>query len=253
MFGPGNLLKTKLARGETTLGLWVTLESPTITEIAVMLGLDWIVIDTEHGHLDLREVVEHLRATRGSTTTPLVRIPEISVGIIKRVLDLGAHGILVPQVNSAADVARSVQLAKYPPEGTRGVGGERATHWGLGMKSQTAIANRETMIIPMIETVSAGNELESILDVPGVDAIFLGPADYSASAGYLGHWEGPGVAEALLGFKDVVRSRGLGCGILSTGVEDARKRREEGFGMIGLGADAGLLIRSLQSAIEAMR
>jgi 2-keto-3-deoxy-L-rhamnonate aldolase RhmA len=190
MFGPGNLLKTKLARGETTLGLWVTLESPTITEIAVMLGLDWIVIDTEHGHLDLREVVEHLRATRGSTTTPLVRIPEISVGIIKRVLDLGAHGILVPQVNSAADVARSV---------------------------------------------------------------FLGPADYSASAGYLGHWEGPGVAEALLGFKDVVRSRGLGCGILSTGVEDARKRREEGFGMIGLGADAGLLIRSLQSAIEAMR
>jgi 2-dehydro-3-deoxyglucarate aldolase/4-hydroxy-2-oxoheptanedioate aldolase len=253
MFEPINHLKRKLARGETTLGLWVTLESPAVTEIAVTLGLDWVVIDTEHGSLDYRAIVDHIRATRQTTTTPLVRIAEISPGIIKRVLDLGAHGIIVPQVTSAEEVATSVRLAKYPPGGIRGVGGDRATLWGLGFSTQTAIANSETMVIPLIETVAAGQALTSILDVPGVDAIHLGPADYSASAGFLGQWEGPGVAEALLGFKDKARSRGLACGILATSIDDSRKRRDQGFQMIGLGADTGLLIRSLREAIDALK
>jgi 2-keto-3-deoxy-L-rhamnonate aldolase RhmA len=253
MFQPTNHLKAKLARGETTLGLWVTLESPTITEIGVTLGLDWVVIDTEHGSLDFKEVVEHLRVTRNSATTPLVRIPETTPGIIKRVLDLGAQGIVVPQVNHVEDVATAVRYAKYPPEGIRGVGGDRATLWGLELALQTAIANRETMIIPLIETVTAGRELAAILDVEGVDAIYLGPADYSAAAGFLGQWEGPGVAQTLLGLKDLVRSRGLGCGIMATSLDDSRRRREEGFLMIGLGADTGLLIRSLRAAMEAVK
>jgi 2-keto-3-deoxy-L-rhamnonate aldolase RhmA len=204
MYETNNLLKARLARGETTLGMWVTLEAPTITEIAVTLGVDWVVIDTEHGHLDFKEVVEHIRATRNTSTTPLVRIPETTPGIIKRVLDLGAHGIIVPQVNSAEDVATAVRYAKYPPAGIRGVGGERATRWGLGLQSQTALADRETMVIPLIETVEGGRHLGPILDVPGVDAVFFGPVDYSASAGHLGLWEGPGVAETIIGFKDVV-------------------------------------------------
>jgi 2-keto-3-deoxy-L-rhamnonate aldolase RhmA len=253
MFSPCNHLKPKLARGETTLGLWVTLESPTITEIAVTLGLDWVVIDTEHGFLDYKEVVEHIRVTRNSTTTPLVRIPEISPGIIKRVLDLGAHGIIVPQVTSAAEVATAVRYAKYPRQGTRGVGGDRATLWGLGLQSQTAIANNETMVIPLIETLAAGQDLAAILATPGVDAIYLGPADYSAAAGFLGQWEGPGVAEKLGGFKDLARSRGLASGIMATSLDDAKRRRDEGFQMIGLGADTGLLIRALREATEAVR
>src|SRR2546422_4045913 len=93
-----NTLKQKLAQGQTTLGLWVTLESPTITEIAVTLGFDWVVIDAEHGHLDFKEILEHVRVTHSSSTTPLVRIQEIEQGLIKRVLDIGADGILVPQV-----------------------------------------------------------------------------------------------------------------------------------------------------------
>jgi 2-keto-3-deoxy-L-rhamnonate aldolase RhmA len=235
------------------MGLWVSLESPSITEIAVTLGLDWVVIDTEHGSLDYKEVMEHIRATRNSATTPLVRIAETSPGIIKRVLDLGAHGIIVPQVNDARDVATAVQYAKYPPAGTRGVGGDRATLWGMGFDSQTAIANRETMVIPLIETVSAGRELGSILELPGVDAIYLGPADYSSSAGHLGQWEGPGVAELLLRLKEEARTRGKGCGILATSLEDSRRRRDQGFQMIGLGSDSGLLIRSLLEAIEAVK
>jgi 2-keto-3-deoxy-L-rhamnonate aldolase RhmA len=247
-----NQLKQKLARGETALGMWITLESPSITEIAVMLGFDWVVIDTEHGHLDFKNVVEHLRATRHSATTPLVRIQEIEQGTIKRMLDLGAHGIIVPQVQSAAEVEQAVRFAKYPPWGVRGVGGERATHWGMGLKPQTQAADRETQIVPLVETVAAGDAIDDILDVRGVDAIFFGPADYSASAGYLGEWEGPGVAERLLALKDKIRARGFPCGVMATSVDDALKRRRQGFQMIGLGSDTGLLIRSSLEALKAL-
>ncbi|MDB5349882.1 MAG: rhmA [Planctomycetota bacterium] len=253
MIENGNELKRKLAAGKTTAGLWVTLESATITEIAVVLGYDWVVIDTEHGHLDLREVLDHVRAVRGASTTPIVRIQEIEQGTIKRVLDIGAAGIIVPQVTCAEDVERAVRFAKYPPRGIRGVGGERATRWGMGLREMTGVADQETMVIPLVETVAAGEAIDQILDVPGVDAIFFGPADYSASAGHLGEWEGPGVASRLLELKDRIVARGVPCGIMATDVENARMRAAQGFRMIGLGSDTGLLIRSSREALAALR
>ena len=245
-------LKEKLARGQTTLGLWITLEAPTISEIAVALGFDWIVVDAEHGHLDFKEVLEHVRVTRHTATTALVRIQEIEQGLIKRVLDIGARGIIVPQVNSAAEVAQAVRFAKYPPWGIRGVGGERATGWGMQLRSATRAANEETLVIPLMETVAAGEAIDAILDVPGVDAIYFGPADYSASAGHLGEWEGPGVAERLLQIKEKIRTHGKPCGIMSTSVANALQRRDQGFQMIGVGSDTGLLIRSSLEALTAL-
>ncbi|MDR3639156.1 MAG: aldolase/citrate lyase family protein [Isosphaeraceae bacterium] len=253
MFESINHLKSKLARGETTLGIWVTLEAPTITEIAALLGFDWVVIDTEHGHLDFKEVVEHIRALRGSTTTPLVRVPEVSRAAIKRVLDLGAHGVIVPQVETAAEVERAAQFVKYPPRGLRGIGGERATHWGMGLREQTRLADAQTQLIPLIENVHAADALEGILDVPGVDALFFGPADFSASAGYLGEWEGPGVAERILALKDAARARGVPCGVMATDLENALLRQRQGFQMIGIGSDTGLLIRSAREALARLR
>lgn len=247
-----NLLKQKLSRNQTTLGLWVTLESPSITEIAVTLGYDWVGIDAEHGHLDFREVQEHLRVTRNTATTALVRIQEIEQGLIKRVLDIGAEGILVPQITSADEVRQAVRFAKYPPWGVRGVGGERATSWGLDLRGYTQAANREVMVIPFMETVAAGEAIDALLEVPGVDAVFFGPADYSASAGYLGDWEGPGVAERLLAIKDRIRARGIPCGIMGTDIPNAQMRKAQGFQMIGLGSDTGLLIRSSVEAMKAL-
>jgi 2-keto-3-deoxy-L-rhamnonate aldolase RhmA len=247
-----NVLKQKLAEGRTTVGLWVTLESPSISEIAVTLGYDWIVVDAEHGHLDFKEVQDHVRVTRNTPTTPLVRIPEVQQGFIKRALDVGAEGILVPQVQGAAEVERVVRFAKYPPWGVRGVGGERATTWGLDLLAATQAADGETLVIPLMETVAAGEQIDAILDVRGVDAVFFGPADYSASAGYLGQWEGPGVAERLLQIKDRIRARGVPCGVMSTGVANAQLRREQGFRMIGLGSDTGLLIRASVEAMKAL-
>src|SRR5262249_48724615 len=133
MYQNQNVLKRKLQEKAATVGLWVTLEAPSITEIAVALGFDWVCIDAEHGHLDFKEILEHVRVTRNTATTPLVRIQEVEQGLIKRVLDIGAEGILVPQVQSAAEVEQAVRFAKYPPRGVRGVGGERATNWGMGL------------------------------------------------------------------------------------------------------------------------
>ena len=107
-------LRQKLATDEAVYGLWITLESASVSEMAVALGLDWIVIDAEHGHLDWKEILEHVRVTRSSSTTPLVRIQEIEQGLIKRTLDTGAAGILVPQVSSAEEVKLAVRFAKYP-------------------------------------------------------------------------------------------------------------------------------------------
>jgi 2-keto-3-deoxy-L-rhamnonate aldolase RhmA len=211
-----------------------------------------VCIDAEHGHLDFKEIQDHVRVLRHTATTALVRIQEIEQGLIKRVLDIGAAGILVPQVTRAAEVEQAVRFAKYPPWGVRGVGGERATAWGTNLRAATQAGNRQTMVIPLMETVAAGEAIDAILDVRGVDAIFFGPADYSASAGHLGEWEGPGVAERLLAIKDKIRARRVPCGIMATDVTNALLRREQGFRMIGVGSDTGLLIRSSVEALKAL-
>ena len=219
----GQKLKQKFRNSETTYGLWVSLESPSITEMAVAVGLDWVVIDTEHGHLDFKEVLEHLRALNRSSTVGLVRVQEIEQGVIKRVLDLGAHGVLLPQIKTAEEVERGVYFAKYPPRGFRGIGGDRATSWGKNLK-RARTANNDTVVIPLIETVDAVKNIESILSVPDIDALQFGPADLSASFGYPGEWEGPGVAEEILRVKNQIRSRGLASGIMATDSNNGKMR-----------------------------
>src|SRR5262245_28389385 len=116
--------RDRLARQETVYGLWVTLESASITEMAVALGLDWVVIDAEHGHLDWKEIVEHVRATVRSETVALVRLAEVNIGLVKRALDIGADGVVLPWIETPEQLARGVSFAHYPPAGVRGIGGE---------------------------------------------------------------------------------------------------------------------------------
>jgi 2-keto-3-deoxy-L-rhamnonate aldolase RhmA len=241
-----------LGRTQSALGLWVTLESASISEIAACLQLDWVVIDAEHGHLDLKEVVEHLRAMRSSGTAALVRVQEIEQGQIKRVLDIGADGVLVPQVKTAAEVELAVQFAKYPPRGVRGIGAERSTRWGMAMRSATQRANAETLVIPLIETREALENIDAILAVDGIAALFFGPADLSASLGFLGEWEGDGVAEKILAVRQKAERTGIPCGVIARDIEDAQRRKTQGFNMIGIGLDASLLIRSCQQMLNGL-
>ncbi|SDY01101.1 2-dehydro-3-deoxyglucarate aldolase/4-hydroxy-2-oxoheptanedioate aldolase [Paenibacillus sp. CF384] len=217
-----------------------------------MMGTDWICVDMEHGHLDLKEVMEHVRTVRGSDTAVLVRVPSIEQGIVKRVLDLGAHGVVLPLVRSREDLEAGMSYGRYPTEGVRGIGGERSVKWGMGMQDYLKDANEETLIIPLIETKDAVDDIEQILQVPGLEAIFFGPADLSASYGYLGDWEGPGIAEIILNVRAAAAKLGIASGLMSMNAEDAKLRQEQGFNMVGLGSDIGLMIRSMESAMRAV-
>jgi 2-keto-3-deoxy-L-rhamnonate aldolase RhmA len=242
-------LRENLAADRTVYGLWVTLESASISEMAVSLGLDWIVIDAEHGHLDWKDILEHVRATVRSDTVALVRIAELNAGLIKRVLDIGADGVVIPWVETAQQLKQAVAFAMYPPEGVRGIGAERATAWGQCFMQHAQEANEHVLVVPIIETVTAGRNVQELCQVGGTELFFFGPADYSSTAGYRGQWEGPGVAAELQAIKDTLRAHGKHCGIVATSHENLIERRQQGFRMLGLGSDTGLLLRGLHAAL----
>jgi len=244
-------LRQKLASEQAVYGLWLTLESPSIAEMAVALGLDWLVIDAEHGHLDWKEILEHIRATVRSDTVALVRVAELNAGLIKRALDIGADGVVIPWIETAAQLQQAVSFATYPPEGSRGIGAERATGWGQCFLEHTQQANEHVLVVPIIETVTAGRNISQLRNVKGVDLFFFGPADYSSTAGHRGQWEGPGVAAQLLAIKDSLVRSGKHCGIVASSPENLLERRHQGFRMLGLGADTGLLLRGLHAALGA--
>ncbi|MEX1228885.1 MAG: aldolase/citrate lyase family protein [Planctomycetaceae bacterium] len=244
--------RQKIRSDQTVLGLWVTLESPSITEMAVGLGLDWVVIDAEHGHLDWKEILEHVRAAVRSSTVVLVRLAELNGGMIKRALDVGADGVVIPWMESAGQLKQAIAYAQYPPKGLRGIGGERATVWGQCLKDHTATADENVLVVPIIETVRGGQHLSEMLSVPGAEVFFFGPADYSASAGYKGEWEGPGVAQLILNANKLIRSRGKHSGVLTTSAADLAARQQQGFRMLAIGMDAGLLIREMKAMLSSI-
>src|SRR5215510_7674592 len=146
-------LRRTLAADRPAFGMWVSLESPAITEMAVALGLDWVVIDAEHGHLDWKEIAEHIRATVRRETVALVRLAELNGGAIKRALDIGADGVVIPWMESREQLEAAVRFAKYPLDGVRGIGAERATAWGQALAEHTADANDNVFVVPIVETV----------------------------------------------------------------------------------------------------
>jgi len=237
--------REKLAADIPVYGLWVTLESPAITEIAVAFGLDWVVIDAEHSHLDWAHIVAHIRATVRSDTVVIVRLVVRDTGLIKRALDIGADGVAVPWTDSADDLRELIRDCRYPPEGRRGVGGDRATVWGQCFREHTREANDHVLCLPNIENVAAIDQMRAMCAVDGAELFFFGPADFSATAGHLGEWEGAGVADQILALKDTLRAAGKHAGIIATSVDDLHRRVEQGFRMIALGTDVGMLTGAL--------
>ena len=244
--------RTKLAQGNAVYGLWVTLESASITEMAVALGLDWVVIDAEHGHLDWKEINEHIRAGLRSDTVVLVRIAERSTSLSKRALDLGADGVVIPWVETVDQLQQAICDCRYPPEGRRGIGGERATVWGECFTEYTAEANENILVVPLIESVAAVPNVAAMCQLDGTDIFFFGPADFSASAGYRGQWEGPGVADQIQKLHATITRAGKHSGVVTTSLDDLAARRDQGFRMLGLGADSGLLLRAMHQALQTV-
>jgi 2-keto-3-deoxy-L-rhamnonate aldolase RhmA len=237
-----NPLKEKLRKGKSTFGIWVTMHDASISEIASAMGLDWVVLDLEHSSLSLKDVVAHIRAAKGSQTSVLVRVPTDGLETIKRVLDLGAHGILVPNVRSAEEISEVVSLCKYPPLGTRGIGGDRTIGWGLGVDSYLDHADEQVMVVPVVETREAVENIDSILDVQGIEALFFGPADLSSNYGFRGQWFGGDTEKMIVDIAKQASDKGIGSGLIARNAVEAKQKLSEGFQMIGLGSDAGLVV-----------
>jgi 2-keto-3-deoxy-L-rhamnonate aldolase RhmA/quercetin dioxygenase-like cupin family protein len=246
-----NKFRTKLAEDHALMGVWITLESPSLSEAAVSLGVDWIVVDVEHGHLDWKDIVGHLRSTVRSDTVAFIRISEGSESLIKRSLDCGADGIIVPRIETADQLRRVVQLASYPPQGIRGIGAERATGWGQCLCEHVSESKSHTMVIPLVETQAGMKNLRDICSVDGVDIIHFGPADHSASAGFPGEWEGPGIAREIIEGLKEVSDRGKFAGVMARSPADLSLRTAQGFKVLGLGMDMGLYLSALKSLLKA--
>lgn len=245
-------LRRKLANKESVYGIWVSLESASITEIAVALGMDWVVIDAEHGHLDFSDILAHIRAAVRSNTVVLVRITELQEGLVKRVLDIGADGILVPHIETADELERAVSYANYPPKGVRGIGAERATCWGQCLVEHVKEANENVLVIPIIESVQGGENIKELIAIPEVDIFYFGPADYCASAGYAGKWDDPNVINHIDKAKSTVIKANKYCGIVTNGVDDLKFRRDQGYRMLAFGFDSSILIKSLRQMLTAV-
>lgn len=232
-----NRLKELWKNDQPAYGMWVDLGSPAAVEMMAGLGLDWLLLDCEHGVSDVQACFQLLQAMNGSPTTSVVRVPYIDKISVKRALDMGAEGILVPYVKTAEQVREIVSWCRYPPVGSRGLGPFRASRYELEFDAYYARANDEVAVIVQIETVEAVANLEEILAVPGLDAIFIGPADLSATMGYFPEMKHPRVEQAVQGVLKAARAKGIPVGYYTPTGAIARERAAQGFRMMNVGND----------------
>lgn len=191
------MLKEKLRQNQLTLGSWITLGHPSIAEILAMAGYDWLVVDMEHTTISMEQAGELIRVIDLCGVAPLVRLTSNHPDQIKRVMDAGAHGIVVPMVNFVADAERAVAATRYAPRGIRGVGLARAQKFGPGFQDYLQWQKDGPVVIVQIEHRDALEHLEAIFSVPGVDGFIIGPYDLSCSMGMPGEFDRPEFKAAM--------------------------------------------------------
>lgn len=182
-------LKRELREGKVLYGAGLTLSDPACAEIFASIDFDFVLIDFEHTVLDLQSLHGLLMGLNGTGSVPLVRVPSHDPDFVKRVLDLGVGGIVFPMVNSKEEAAAAVAACKYPPEGIRGLGPRRASHYYRLVREYCQVANDSLITITLIEHEMGARNIEEILAVPGIDAVMIGSGDLASSMGFLGHEE----------------------------------------------------------------
>ena len=248
----GNDFRARLTRGETLLGTMVTLSTAATAEILTSLGFDWLFIDCEHGAIETPELATILQAV-GHRIACIVRVPEAAETPIKRVLDLGAHGIIVPQVNTAEQAANVVRWSRYAPEGERGVGLARAHGYGLKFREYLSAANREIAVIVQAEHARAVENIDAIVRVPGVDAILLGPYDLSASLGKMGQIDAPEVVAAIGRVTEACRAVGMPLGYFGVTAAAVRPFIARGYTLLVAGVDTLYLANGAKAVLAELQ
>jgi 4-hydroxy-2-oxoheptanedioate aldolase len=254
---PINAFKQALVAEQPQIGLWVGLADGYVTEVLAGVGFDWLLIDGEHAPNDLRSILAQLQGIASAWSAiphrsqPVVRIPVGRAELIKQVLDIGAQTILVPMVDTAEQAAELVRAMRYPPDGIRGMGSAlaRASRWQAYPKYLHE-ANAATCLLVQAESVEALANLDAIANTPGVDGVFIGPADLSASMGHVGAPGHPDVQAAMADAIVRIRRAGKAAGILSTTEEQARKWLAAGATFVAVGVDTMLLTHAARSLLE---
>lgn len=245
------LLKT--AGGQPPLGTWVMSASPLVAEAIGHAGFEWGVIDMEHTPLDMMGVMHLLQAVGNTRMLPVVRVPWNDAVMVKRVLDAGATTVLFPMVQDAEEAGRAVAATRFPPEGNRGMAGmSRASRFGT-TPNFLQTANQHIGVIVQIETAQAVGRIESIAAVPGIDALFVGPADLAGSLGVPGQSTHPSVLAVMADAVRRAKALGLPIGTLALTQDVATRFRAMGFDYLGVAADLSLMMQGAAATLRALR
>ena len=248
-------LKQKLIKRELTIGTWISLAHPAIAEITAKAGFDWLTVDLEHSVITIREAEELIRVIDLCGVAPLVRLSTNDPVQIKRVMDAGAHGIIVPMVNTAEEARKAVNAVRYPPDGQRSVGLARAQVYGGGFEKYKEWLNQESIVIVQIEHIKAVENLDAILAVEGVDGFFVGPYDLSGSLGIPGQFDHRLMLEAMDKIQTFIRtsSKVAGYHVVEPDVDQFQKRVQEGYRFLAYSVDIRMLDTSCRSAIKRIK
>lgn len=243
--------RTRLRSGERLIAPLLTLNSPAVVEMLAEVGFDWLFIDAEHSPLDTAQMQALMQAA--GATPCVVRLSASDDLHVKRALDIGAAGIIAPQVNSVEHAQRIVQAAKYAPAGQRGLGIARAHRYGLRVREYMRSANDDTAVIVQAEHRDAIAHIRQIVRVEGVDGVLIGPYDLSASLGRPGAVDHPDVREAIGRVRDACLEANLPIGIFGVTADAVKPYIEQGFTMIVAGVDTVLLANASSALLTAVR
>jgi 4-hydroxy-2-oxoheptanedioate aldolase len=249
MPAPINTFKQALANGKTVMGCWLSLGTVNTAELMGAMGFDWLLIDGEHTPYDISTIRDQLMALAASPSHAAVRVPVGETWMIKQVLDCGAQTVLVPMVESADQARRLVRTMKYPPFGIRGVGYSSTRAAGFGtIPDYGQTADDQTCLLVQVENRAGLAALDDILEIDGIDGVFIGPADLSADLGHMGNLSHPDVMDAILDATRRIAAAGKAPGILSSDESVLIAAMEAGARFVAVGVDASLLANAARAA-----
>ncbi|HLM82975.1 MAG TPA: aldolase/citrate lyase family protein [Terriglobales bacterium] len=247
-------IRERVLNGELMGGTFLNLGSSLTAEIAGLAGLDWLLIDIEHGAGGRHELLSQLHAVESTPAAPIVRIAWNDPVRFKRILDLGPSGIMVPYVQSAEEARRAVAAMRYPPAGVRGVASmHRACGFGSHLDEYLRSANSQLLTVVQIETEAAVDHADEIAAVDGVDVLFVGPMDLSVSLGRARQWDHPVFSAALNKVVTACRNAGKVAGTLVLGEEQIQRSVADGFSFLALSSDGALVAKGMGGIAAAFR
>ncbi len=249
-----NRLKQLWDDGKPAINGWLAIPSGFSAEVMAQGGWDSVTVDLQHGVQDYQTMVACFQAMQSHPVLPMVRVPWNEPGIVGKVLDAGAYGVICPMINTKAEAEAFVSYCRYPPAGKRSNGPIRAGIYGVGTAYQST-ANQEILCLPMIETQEAVDNLDAILDVPGIDAVYIGPSDLGFSMGLIPvlDREEPVIMDIYQKILDATKKRGLRACVHCPTPAYAKRMIAMGFNLVTLGNDSGLMLGAARAAVKAAR